>query len=63
MRYDTPMNTPSKTAELDRFTALVDRVISVPKEEITRREQEYRRQVDANPNRRGPKRGAKRKTR
>jgi|HubBroStandDraft_5_1064220.scaffolds.fasta_scaffold112702_2 hypothetical protein len=48
--------------EYERFTELVDSVISVPRAEIERREAEYRRQVEANPNRRGPKAGTKRKT-
>lgn len=49
--------------EYNRFTNLVDRLLIVPHEEIQRREAEYRKQVDANPNRRGPKRGSKRKKR
>jgi hypothetical protein len=51
--------TPTKP--FGRFTALVDRVISVSHEELQRREAEYRKQVDENPKRRGPKRGSKRK--
>jgi hypothetical protein len=47
--------------EFARFSNLVDRVIAIPKAEILHREAEYRKQVDANPNRRGPKRGSKRK--
>jgi hypothetical protein len=38
-----------------RFDALVRKVLSVPHEEIMRREAEYKRQSAANPNRRGPK--------
>ena len=38
-----------------RFDALVRKVLSVPHEEIMRREAEYRRQSAMNPNRRGPK--------
>jgi hypothetical protein len=38
-----------------RFDALVRKVLSVPHEEITRREAEYKRQSAMNPNRRGPK--------
>lgn len=49
------------SAEYTAFTKLVDAVLSVPHEEIQRREAEYRKQVDANPHRRGPKRGSKRK--
>ncbi len=42
--------------ELDAFTKLVDRVLSVPHAEILRREQEYQAQAAQNPKRRGPKR-------
>ena len=51
-----------KTPESEAFLNLVSRVISVPRSEILRREAEYRKQVDANPKRRGPKRGSKRKS-
>lgn len=53
-----PMNTKGKEGP-DSFARLVDRVLSVSKEEMLRREAEYRKQVDANPNRRGPKRKIK----
>jgi hypothetical protein len=43
------------------FTRVVDAVLSVSREEMQRREAEYRAGVDANPKRRGPKRGSKRK--
>ncbi len=43
-------------ARLDR---VVRKVLSVPREEIVRREEEYKRQSLANPNRRGPKRKIK----
>jgi hypothetical protein len=43
-----------------RFDALVRKVLSVPHEEIMRREAEYKRQSAMNPNRRGPKPKAKR---
>jgi len=49
------------SAEYRRFTGLVDQLLTVSHEEMQRREAEYRKQVDANPNRRGPKRGSKRK--
>lgn len=49
------------SAEYAAFTEVVDAVLSVPHEEMQRREAEYRKQVDANPKRRGPKRGSKRK--
>jgi hypothetical protein len=38
-----------------RFDALVRKVLSVPHEEIVRREAEYKRQSAMNPHRRGPK--------
>jgi len=47
--------------EYNRFTSLVDQLMTVSHEEMERREAEYRKQVDANPKRRGPKRGSKRK--
>jgi len=49
------------SAEYQRFTNLVDNLLTVSHEEMQRREAEYRKQVDANPHRRGPKRGSKRK--
>ena len=49
------------STEFRKFTGLVDRLLTVSHEEMQRREAEYRKQVDANPNRRGPKRGSKRK--
>jgi hypothetical protein len=47
--------------EYNRFTNLVDTLLTVSHEEMQRREAEYRKQVDANPKRRGPKPGTKRK--
>lgn len=47
--------------EYQKFTNLVDKLLTVSHEEMQRREAEYRKQVDANPHRRGPKRGTKRK--
>jgi hypothetical protein len=49
------------SAEYRKFTGLVDRLLSVSHEEIERREAEHRKEVDANPDRRGPKRGSERK--
>jgi hypothetical protein len=43
------------SAEFDAFTRVVDKVLSVPKAEILRREAEYRKRADANPRKRGPK--------
>lgn len=49
-------NPDSKTSEeFRRFDALVRKVLSVPHEEIMRREAEYKRQSALNPHRRGPK--------
>ena len=42
-----------------RFEGIMQKVITVSKEEMQRREAAYRKQVDANPNRRGPKRKIK----
>ncbi len=39
-----------------RFDALVGKLLSIPKAVILEREAAYRKQVDANPRRRGPKR-------
>jgi hypothetical protein len=46
---------PKTSEEYDRFTALVDQVIAVPRAEVLKREEEYQRQAAANPKRRGPK--------
>lgn len=42
-----------------RFDAEVDFILSVPHSLIERRERAYRKKVEANPNRRGPKRKIK----
>jgi hypothetical protein len=42
-----------------QFDALVDSVLAVPHSLIERRQRAYRKKVDANPNRRGPKRKVK----
>ena len=44
---------PKASARMDAATR---KMLSVPREEMQRREAEYRAKVDANPNRRGPKR-------
>jgi hypothetical protein len=46
------------SAEHDRFTSLVDQVLSVSHDEIKRREAEYKKNSNANPHKRGPKRKA-----
>lgn len=47
--------------EFENFTNAVDRILSVPKTEILRREEEYRKQANLNPRKRGPKPKRKRK--
>lgn len=49
------------SVEYTAFTKVVDAVLSVSREEMQRREAAYRAQVDANPKKRGPKKGSKRK--
>jgi hypothetical protein len=52
---------PSEGSEaFQRFDALVRQVLSVPHDEIMRREAEYKRQSALNPRKRGPKPKAKR---
>ncbi len=46
------------SAEYERFTALVDRVIAVSHSVIKQRVEEHRRRSAENPNRPGPKRKA-----
>jgi hypothetical protein len=43
------------SSQYDAFKALLSRVVSVPREEMNRRETKYKRQVAANPTKRGPK--------
>ena len=40
----------------ERFEATMSALLAVPKSLILRRQRAYRKKVDANPNRRGPKR-------
>jgi hypothetical protein len=47
--------------EFNTFTNAVERIMSIPKTEILRREAEYKKLADANPHKRGPKPKAKRK--
>jgi hypothetical protein len=39
----------------ERFIGAMKRILSVPREEIQRREADYQKQSALNPNRRGPK--------
>ena len=41
--------------EYQAFTSLVDRLLTVNKAELDRREAEYKKQVAKNPRKRGPK--------
>jgi hypothetical protein len=45
--------------EFQKFDALMGKMLSVSHAEMQRREAAYRKQVDANPKRRGPKRKVK----
>jgi hypothetical protein len=47
------------STEYNAFTNAVERIMSVSKEEILRREAEYKKQSDRNPHKRGPKRRVK----
>jgi hypothetical protein len=40
----------------ERFDATMSALLAVPKSLVLRRQKAYRKKVDANPNRRGPKR-------
>jgi hypothetical protein len=44
------------SAEREAFDGLFNHVLSVSHEEVKRREEAYRKQADANPRKRGPKR-------
>jgi hypothetical protein len=44
---------------LSRFDEGLRQILSVPHSTLVRREKAYRKKVDANPNRRGPKRKVK----
>jgi hypothetical protein len=53
------MKTHEASEEFSIFDALVRQVISVPKKEIARREEEYKRLAELNPLKRGPKKKIK----
>lgn len=46
----------AKNPEFEAFTKMMDTLLSVPKAELAKREEEYRKKADANPRKRGPKR-------
>lgn len=41
--------------EFERFNATMDQLLSVPHDELKRRMEEYKRESDKNPRKRGPK--------
>jgi hypothetical protein len=43
------------TKEYQAFTSLVDKLLTVPKDELDRRMVAYKVESDKNPNKRGPK--------
>jgi len=45
--------------EFDAFTNAVDRLLSIPRSEMQRREKEYRERAAQNPRKRGPKKKVK----
>ena len=49
------MSRPTK--EYQTFTSLVDKLLTVPKEELDRRMVAYKTEADKNPNKPGPKPG------
>jgi hypothetical protein len=55
------MTKPTPSPEFTAFDNLVRRVLAVPREELKRRETEYRKASEARERRPGPKRGTKRK--
>jgi hypothetical protein len=46
---------PETSVENRAFKSLLNRVLAVPREEMQRREAEYQKRANLNPNRRGPK--------
>ena len=46
---------PVTSSEYDTFKGLLNRLMAVPHSEIVKREAEYKKQSDLNPNKRGPK--------
>jgi len=59
---DPPSELPACTAGPDAFSRFDNEMrflLSVPRSTLARRERAYRKKVDTNPNRRGPKRKVK----
>jgi len=60
MKPDSPLPECHEGPEaFRRFDNAVRHALSVPHSTLVRRERAYRKKVDANPNRRGPKRKVK----
>ncbi len=62
MKTDTTTRLPDCNEgpeAFQKFDTMVGSLLSVPRSVIVQREQEYRKQVEANPKRRGPKRKIK----
>ena len=55
MKQDPATPIPDPETVSTHFDAIVRKVLAVPRQEIIRREAEYKRQSAMNPNRRGPK--------
>lgn len=51
----TAVKESSTSPDYNRFKALLNHIMAVPHTEIVRREAEYKRQSDLNPNKPGPK--------
>jgi len=49
------MKKPPTSAEYDAFKALLGKIVAVPREEMKRREAEYKAKAALNPTKRGPK--------
>jgi hypothetical protein len=47
--------TKKQPSEFNRFTDVVDHLLSVPKAVLAKREEEYRQKAEQNPRKRGPK--------
>ena len=46
---------PPTSAEYNAFKVLLDRIVAVPRDEIQRRDAEYKKKAALNPTKRGPK--------
>jgi hypothetical protein len=45
----------STSSEYEAFKSLLDRIVSVPREELQRRDAQYKKQAALNPSKPGPK--------